>query len=65
MKNVKEDLTESILKDIEVHYCKHIDEALEWAFAPGANGGPIVEAPSDAGGTARASSVVQPPRSAY
>merc|ERR1719217_1039959 len=63
-KNVKEDLTEAILQDIQVHYCKHIDDALEWAFAPGADKIGLMNGTSDVGGTARASSVAVPPKSA-
>merc|ERR1719191_843651 len=46
-KNVKEDLTEMILQDIEIHYCKQIDEALEWAFAPGADKIEVLKGTSD------------------
>jgi len=58
------DLTEAILQDIQVHYCKHIDDALEWAFAPGADKIGLMNGTSDVGGTARASSVAVPPKSA-
>lgn len=66
-KNVKEDLTEAVLRDIEIHFVKTVDEALEWAFAKEPDAGALLAAPSGTGGgtTARAASIVQPPRAAY
>lgn len=32
-RHVQDDIPEAALADVELHYVKHIDEALAWAFA--------------------------------
>lgn len=34
-RNVLEDIPETVLEGVEVHYLKHADEALDWAFGKG------------------------------
>jgi ATP-dependent Lon protease len=38
MRHVKDEIPASALGEIQIHYLKHIDEALAWAFAQGAPG---------------------------
>mmetsp|Transcript_31214 Transcript_31214/g.85611 ORF Transcript_31214/g.85611 Transcript_31214/m.85611 type:complete len:965 (+) Transcript_31214:75-2969(+) len=52
-RHVKEDIPSSHLNDIELHYVKHIDEALVWAFAEDVKGWALASAPSSMLSTSR------------
>lgn len=53
MRHVKDELPTSTLNSIQIHYVKHIDEALAWAFADNVKSWP---APVNAGDASQAPS---------
>merc|ERR1719390_38546 len=56
-KHVKEELSASITEDMDIRFVKHIDEALDWAFAAELSAVPLLNGESNAGGIARASAM--------